>query len=154
MLNHRATRAPADVIRTVKRWLSRRCHDSRGKTLKNSEQTVNTEKKLTFAFHRNCLILLGKLPLRQIVIKLFKWLLTEGLVFIKQREPIRARSLFLRHGENSALGLPSAHQFKTGADCCPAHDKDTTVLKDAKVWARWSVGTHYGCLGHPEFLIQ
>jgi hypothetical protein len=30
-------------------------------------------------FHRNSLILLGKLPLRQIVIKLLKWLLTEGL---------------------------------------------------------------------------
>jgi len=48
--------------------------------LKNSEQTVNTEEKLALAFHRNCLILLGKLPLRQIVIKLLKWLLTEGLL--------------------------------------------------------------------------
>jgi len=38
--------------------------------LKNPEQTVNTEEKLTLALHRNCLILLGKLPLRNIVIKL------------------------------------------------------------------------------------
>jgi len=30
----------------------------------------NTEEKLTLALRRNCLILLGKLPLRQIVIKL------------------------------------------------------------------------------------
>ena len=58
-------------------WLSRYCHGSRGKTLKNPEQTVNTEEKLTLALDRNCLILLGKLPLRQIVIKLLKWLLTE-----------------------------------------------------------------------------
>jgi len=42
--------------------------------LKNPEQTVNTEEKLTLAFHRNCLILLGKLPLRQILIKLLTWL--------------------------------------------------------------------------------
>ena len=55
-LNHCATRELADVIRTVKRWLSRRCHGSRGKTLKNPEQTVNTEEKLALAFHRNLLI--------------------------------------------------------------------------------------------------
>ena len=36
-------------------------------------------EKLALALHRNCLILLGKLPLRQIVIKLLKWLLNEGL---------------------------------------------------------------------------
>jgi len=47
--------------------------------LKNRKQKVNTEEKLALAFDRNCLILLGKLPLRQIVIKLLKWLLTEGL---------------------------------------------------------------------------
>ena len=40
------------------------CHGSRGKTLKNLEQTVNTEEKLTPALYRNCLIVLGKLPLR------------------------------------------------------------------------------------------
>ena len=34
---------------------------------------------LALALHRNLLILLGKLPLRQIVIKLLKWLLTEML---------------------------------------------------------------------------
>jgi len=60
--------------------LSRHCHGNLGKTLKNGEQRVNTEEKLTLALHRNCLILLGKLPLRQIVIKLLKWLLTEGLL--------------------------------------------------------------------------
>jgi hypothetical protein len=60
--------------------LSRYCHGSRGKTLKNRKQKVNTEEKLALALHRNCLTLLGKLPLRQIVIKLLKWLLTEGLL--------------------------------------------------------------------------
>ena len=44
------------------------------------------EEKLTLAFHRNCLILLGKLPLRQIVIKLRKWLLTEGLAELPTRK--------------------------------------------------------------------
>jgi len=67
---------PAPLLSTT---LSRHCHDSRGKTLKNRKQKVNTEEKLALAFHRNCLILLGKLPLRQIVIKLLKWLLTEML---------------------------------------------------------------------------
>ena len=47
--------------------------------LENGKQKLNTEEKLTLALHRNCLILLGRLPLRQIVIKLLKWLLTEGL---------------------------------------------------------------------------
>jgi hypothetical protein len=56
--------------------LSRYCHSSRGKMLENGEQKLNTEEKLTLALHRNCLILLGKLPLRQIVIKLLKWRLT------------------------------------------------------------------------------
>jgi hypothetical protein len=60
--------------------LSRHCHGSRGKTLKNCKQKVNTEEKLALALDRNCLILLGKLPLRQIVIKLLKFLLTEGLL--------------------------------------------------------------------------
>jgi hypothetical protein len=50
-------------------WLSRYCHASRGKTLEIHEQKVNMEEKLALALHRNCLILLGKLPLRQIVIK-------------------------------------------------------------------------------------
>jgi len=59
--------------------LSRHCHCSRGKTLKKRKQKVNTEEKLTLALDRNCLILLGKVPLRQIVIKLLKWLLTEML---------------------------------------------------------------------------
>jgi len=63
-----------------KRWLSRHSHCSRGKTLKNAEQRVNTEEKLTLALHRYCLILIGKLPLRQIVIKLLCWLLIEGLL--------------------------------------------------------------------------
>jgi hypothetical protein len=44
------------------------CHENvapnRGKTLKNCEQKVNTEEKLTLVLHRNCLILLGKHPLR------------------------------------------------------------------------------------------
>jgi hypothetical protein len=57
--------------------LSHHCHGSRGKTLKNRKQNANTEEKSTLALHRNLLILLGKLPLRQIVIKLLKWLLTE-----------------------------------------------------------------------------
>jgi len=52
--------------------LSRHCHGSRGKTLKNHKQKVNTEEKLALAVNRNCLILLGN------VIKLLKWLLTEG----------------------------------------------------------------------------
>jgi hypothetical protein len=56
--------------------LSRHCHGSRGKTLKNRKQKVNTEEKLALALHRNLMILLGKLPLRQIVIKLLQWLLT------------------------------------------------------------------------------
>jgi len=50
--------------------------------LKSAEQRVNTEEKLTLALDRNFLILLGKLPLRQIVIKFLKWLLTEGLAGI------------------------------------------------------------------------
>ena len=45
--------------------------------VENGEQKLNMEEKLALALHRNCLILLGKLPLRQIVIKLLKWLLTE-----------------------------------------------------------------------------
>jgi hypothetical protein len=45
--------------------------------MRTCEQKVNNEEKLTLTFHRNLLILLGKLPLRQIVIKLLKWLLTE-----------------------------------------------------------------------------
>jgi hypothetical protein len=50
------------------RWLSRYCHVSLGKTLKNHEQKVNTEEKLALALHRNFLILLGKPPLRQIAL--------------------------------------------------------------------------------------
>jgi len=40
---------------------------------------VNTEEKLALALHRNLLFLLGKLPLRQIAIKLLQGLLTECL---------------------------------------------------------------------------
>ena len=46
--------------------------------MKNRKLKVDTEERLALAFHRNCLILLGKLPLRQIVIKFLKLLLTEG----------------------------------------------------------------------------
>jgi hypothetical protein len=49
--------------------LSRYCHGNRGKMLENGEQKMNIEEKLTLGLHRNCVILLGKLPLRQIVIK-------------------------------------------------------------------------------------
>jgi hypothetical protein len=59
--------------------LSRHCHSSRGKTLKNGEQRVSTEEELALALDRNCVIPLGNLPLRQILIKLLKWLLTEML---------------------------------------------------------------------------
>jgi hypothetical protein len=52
-----------------KGWLSRYCHGSRGKTLENYEQKVNTKEKLALVLHRNSLILLGKHPLRQNVIK-------------------------------------------------------------------------------------
>ncbi len=45
-------------------WLSRCCHGSRGKMLENRKRKVNTEEKLALVLHRNCLILLGKLPLR------------------------------------------------------------------------------------------
>ena len=38
--------------------------------MENGEQKLDKEGKLTLALHRNCLFLLGKLPLRQIVIKL------------------------------------------------------------------------------------
>src|SRR5258708_37169280 len=44
--------------------LSRKCHGSRGKFVRTCEQKVNKEEKLTLAFHRNLVILLGKLPLR------------------------------------------------------------------------------------------
>jgi hypothetical protein len=56
--------------RVRKGRLSRYCHGSRGKTLENHEQKVNTEEKLALALHRNCWILLGKLPLRQIVMNM------------------------------------------------------------------------------------
>jgi hypothetical protein len=78
--------------------LSRHCHGSPGKTLKNRKQNVNTEEKLTLALHRNCLILLGKLPLRQIVIKILKWLLTEMLeVRILPGEP---KTFSFKHLQN------------------------------------------------------
>ena len=66
---------------------------------------MNTEEKLTLALHRNCLILLGKLPLRQIVIKSLKWLLTEGLeVRILPGEPKLFASISYRVWvEHSAL---------------------------------------------------
>jgi hypothetical protein len=47
-----------------KGWLSHYCNGSRGKTLENREQRVNAEEKLTLVLHRNCLIVLGKHPLR------------------------------------------------------------------------------------------
>jgi hypothetical protein len=65
------------VSREPEGLLSRYCHGSRGKTLENAEQKVNMEEKSALALDRNCLILLGKLPLWQIVIKLLKWLWPE-----------------------------------------------------------------------------
>jgi hypothetical protein len=47
--------------------------------MENDEQKVNTEEKLALALHRNYSILLGKLPLRQIMIKLLLGLLSGGL---------------------------------------------------------------------------
>jgi len=38
--------------------------------MEHGEQKLNMEEKSALAVHRNCLILLGKLPLRQIAIKL------------------------------------------------------------------------------------
>ncbi len=49
--------------------LSRKCNGSRGKKVRTCEQKVNKEEKLTLTFHRNLLIVLGKLPLRQIISK-------------------------------------------------------------------------------------
>jgi hypothetical protein len=49
---------------TTEGWLSRYCHGSRGKMLQNRKQKVNTDEKLALVLHRNCLILLGKPPLR------------------------------------------------------------------------------------------
>src|SRR5260370_40538862 len=60
--------------------LSRKCNGSRGKLMRTCEQKVNKGEKLTLTFHRNLLILLGKLPLRQIISKQLQWLLTEGLL--------------------------------------------------------------------------
>jgi hypothetical protein len=37
--------------------------------MRTREQKVNKEEKLALTFHRNLLILLGKLPLRQIITK-------------------------------------------------------------------------------------
>ena len=54
--------------------------------MKKRKQNLNREEKLTLALHRNMLILLEKLPLRQIVIKLLKWLLTEGLAEFPPRK--------------------------------------------------------------------
>jgi hypothetical protein len=90
-------------MRTVKRWLSRRCHCSRGKTLKNHKQKVNTEEKLAFALHRTLLILLGKLPLWQIVIMLLKWLLTEGLDLFDAA----FCGLVRKHPRGQQTGLPN-----------------------------------------------
>jgi len=59
----------ADRAPKTREQLSRYCHGNRGKMLENGEQKMNMEKKLTLGLHRNCLIVLGKLPLRQIVIK-------------------------------------------------------------------------------------
>jgi hypothetical protein len=88
--------------------LSRHCHGSRGKTSKNRKQKVNMEEKLALAVDRNCLILLGKLPLRQIVIKLLKSLLTGGLSLSR----IRYRA----HEHDRVLRLwPIARRFVSGS---------------------------------------
>jgi hypothetical protein len=42
--------------------LSRKCNGSLGKLVRTCEQKVNKEENLTLTFHRNLLILLGKLP--------------------------------------------------------------------------------------------
>jgi hypothetical protein len=42
--------------------LSPKCNGSRGKLLRTCEQKVIKEEKLTITFHRNSLIVLGKLP--------------------------------------------------------------------------------------------
>ena len=65
---------------------------------------MDTEEKLALALHRNCLILLGKLPLRQIVIKLLKWLLTEGLA---EFPPRKFRDIL--GVRNACFGAPLVH---------------------------------------------
>jgi hypothetical protein len=45
--------------------------------VEKGEQKMNMEEKLALSLHRNFLILLGKLPLRQIAIKSLSGLLTE-----------------------------------------------------------------------------
>jgi hypothetical protein len=44
------------------------------------EKTQINERRQLTEFHRNLLIPLGKLPLRKTVIRVTKWLLTEGLL--------------------------------------------------------------------------
>ena len=103
--------------------LSRHCHCSRGKTLKNRKQNVNTEEKLTLALHRNFLILLGKPPLRQIVIKLLKWLLTEGLA---EFPPRKFRDILgVRNACFGALLVHSSLQMGSfsAIDSVPGHSK-------------------------------
>jgi len=59
----------AEISHHSLRRLSRKCNGSRGKSVRTCEQKVNKEEKLALTFHRNLLILLGKLPLRQIISK-------------------------------------------------------------------------------------
>jgi hypothetical protein len=47
--------------------------------VRTCEQKVKKGEKLTLRFHRNLLILLGKLPLRQIISKEFQWHVAEWL---------------------------------------------------------------------------
>ena len=54
-----------------KGWLSPYCNGNRGKTAESLEQRVSTEEKSALVPTRYFLSLLGKLPLRQIGIKLF-----------------------------------------------------------------------------------
>jgi len=61
--------------------LSRKCHGSRGKWWGIANKRWIKKRSWLVPFHRNSLILLGKLPLRQIVITLLKWLLTEECWF-------------------------------------------------------------------------
>ena len=91
--------------------------------MKNPEQTVNTEEKLTLGFHRNCLMLLVKLPLRQIVIKSLKWLLTEGLA---EFPPRKFRDILgVRNACFGALLVHSSLQMGSfsATDSVPGHSK-------------------------------
>ena len=77
---------------------SRHSHCNRGKTLKNRDKKVHTEEKLALALDRNCLIPVEKLPLQQIVIKLFKWLLTETLGAFDCAPTVQESNIFIPFG--------------------------------------------------------